>query len=122
MKNKFILYPLLTGLLVCIGTFSFAQSTEQKPKTEQQLLEEKEKADKTRLSDASDLRKETKADAKIAKANAKEARRIDKEAADAAKQAKRASKMEAKAQRNRADADKQSEKAAKASEKSGKNN
>lgn len=121
MNNKTLLIATLSGMLAFASSHTFAQATQarQENKTEQQ--ETMEKADRQRLDDASDLRKDTKYDARVAKANAKEAKRTDREAAYAAKHAKRAARMEAKAQRNRAEADKQARKAAKATEKSGNN-
>lgn len=116
MTYKIILPLLVTGLFLFAATPSFAQNepTKEEEIKAQEAAKEKVKADELRLSDAKDLKKDTKADAKIAEANAKEAKRIDKEASYAAKQAKRAARMEAKAQRNRTDADKQTKKAAKA--------
>lgn len=114
---------LFTGLLTFATSHTFAQSTQdrQEKKSELQVANEKKKADRQRLHDSSDLRKDTKADARTAHINAKEAKRIDKESAYAAKHAKRADKMEVKAQKNRADADKQAKKAAKATTKSNRN-
>lgn len=121
MKTKTILMTALSLALVFASTRAFAQTTQAKQENGTELQEAKYKADQQRLKEASKLRKDTKADARVARSNAKEASRIEKDAAYAAKHAKRAAKMEAKAQRNRAQADKQARKAARATEKSGNN-
>lgn len=114
MTYKTILFSLITGFFLFAATPSFAQNDPTKEEQAQELAKEKAAADELRLSDAKDLKKDTKAEAKITNANAKEAKRINKEASYAAKQAKRSARMEAKAQRNRTEADTQAKKAAKA--------
>jgi hypothetical protein len=123
MNYKTILFSLVTGFFLLAATQSFAQNapTKEQQKQTQEVAKERAKADELRLSDAKDLKKDTRADAKIAEENAKEAKRIDKEASYAAKQAKRAARMEAKAQRNRTEADSQAKKAAKATKRSNDN-
>jgi hypothetical protein len=123
MNYKINILALTTGFFLLAATSSFAQNapTKEEQKKALELAKEKAVADEVRLSNAKDLKKDTKAEAKIAEANAKEAKRIDKEASYAAKQAKRSARMEEKAQRNRAEADKQARKAAKATKRSNDN-
>ncbi|WP_210463417.1 hypothetical protein [Rufibacter roseolus] len=111
MKAKLLLFTLLTAGLSLFSLQASAQSTQQ------DSMRQKALDDKRRLNELSEIRKETKAEAKIAKARAKEASRLEKDAANAAKEAKQAAKMERKAQRNRMKADKQARKAEKALEK-----
>ncbi|RNI31540.1 hypothetical protein [Rufibacter latericius] len=119
MKTKILLLTLFTVAFSFFTGQAWAQTTEnqQELKTEQDSIKQRAQDDKKRLNALTDLKKDTKADAKVAKERSKEASRIEKEASDAAQEAKQAARLERKAQRNRMNADKQARKAEKAMEK-----
>jgi hypothetical protein len=71
------------------------------------MVREQKEEDATRLSDAKDAQRKTKA-------KAKETRRVNRDASIAAKEAKNAVRAERKAQKSRKDADRQARKAVQA--------
>jgi flagellar hook assembly protein FlgD len=79
-----------------------------------QELKEHQAADKTRIDDANNARKQTRSDAKVTQ-------RVNRDAMDASREAKKAYRNEKKAQKARKNADKQAKKAADARDKSDNN-
>ncbi|MEX2233666.1 MAG: hypothetical protein WD824_15990 [Cyclobacteriaceae bacterium] len=131
--NRVFLTMTISGLTLLSGEL-FGQEHYEMSKTEhqivdsvqtarheQQVKQEQNEADASRLSDARAAQKETKARAKETKAKAKETQRIDREASSAAREAKMALRAEKRAQKARKDADKQSRKADRAKNTSDKN-
>ncbi|RDC66308.1 hypothetical protein [Adhaeribacter pallidiroseus] len=121
MKTKAVVLVVGMGALFFMSTKTFAQS-DNSPETRVMASQvDKGEEDKSRLKDAKELKRSTKAEAKMAKATAKEASRIEDDASDAAKQARQAARREIIAQKSRNNADEQARKAAEATEKSNNN-
>lgn len=123
--NRFVLAFSLGTLTLCAGNVLAQEREMTRAEFErldsakvvyekEQVIQAQKEEDATRMSDAKEAQRETKA-------IARETRRVDRDARSAAKEAKLFLRAEKKAQKARNDAEKQSSKADKAKVKSDKN-